>query len=83
MRSFEMSSFRPVNSSSGVLLGIFFDDLRLIIVQTAETASAHSDGSRDVSIRKHLTISNIVLFFRSATPLCCGVYGCVNWREIP
>jgi hypothetical protein len=61
------------NSSSNVLFSKSFDEQRLVTMHVAQIALAQSCPSMSQLVKKHWTISNKVLFFLSATLLCCGV----------
>ena len=47
------------------------------------TGSAQREGGRCLAWRRHVTISFSDLFFLSATPFCCGVYGTECSIQIP
>ena len=47
------------------------------------TASTQREGGRCLAWRRHVSISFSDLFFLSATPFCCGVYGTECSIRIP
>ena len=67
-----------MNISSAVLSGVDLEDRKFIIGHAARIASAQRELGILPLFKKLRTMSRMVRFFLSTTPLCCGVYGCMN-----
>jgi len=67
----------------GVLSSKHFVGLLFLINIAVFTASAYRDCGNLDCCSIHLVISTIVLFARSATPFCCGVYFTDNYLAMP
>ena len=77
------SSFFQEKTSSGVLFSSTLCGVRFCTYTAILVASAHRCMGRSWSWSMALAASMIILFFLSATPLCCGLYGMVNSLLIP
>ena len=73
----------PINASKGVSSITYLWGTLFWIYEAQLTSSTHIYGGRFLASRRHVAIYFKVLFFLSATPLCCGVYGteCCNWMS--
>ena len=83
VRGQEILGFLPVNISSEVLSGVDLEDCKFIIWHAARTASTQKKLGILPSLMKLCMMLRMVRFFFSATPLCCGVYGCVSCHRMP
>ena len=70
--------FSPIQASNGVIFSTAFVGLRFRRYTAVDSGSAHNLGESLVSVNIHSTVSTSVLFIRSATPFCSGIFGTVS-----
>ena len=75
--------FLPFQTSNGVRSPSAFVGKRFSKYTACRTASPQNLPDTFMLLRRDLAIAITVLFLRSTTPFCCGVYGTVRCRFIP